>query len=178
VGTRRWVQGVAHRTRRSRRPRWASHHPSIYAQRGAAGVRVLTDTGEDLFCRSSASDRPAAANQGATASTTSMSFLPTTVPHGLYASAVTGTMRTPGADSTARNTSALSRLPTPTTTPTARGASTPRASTAGCRTTLHWRRAHSVGHTAQDSDLLRFGLGMNALSWHRHRRRNGMPAAA
>jgi hypothetical protein len=44
--------------------------------------------------------------------------------------------------------------------------------------TLHWRRAHSVGHTAQDSDLLGFGLGMNALSWHRHRKRNGMPAAA
>jgi hypothetical protein len=44
--------------------------------------------------------------------------------------------------------------------------------------TLYWRRAHSVGHVAQDADLLGFGLGMNALSWHRHRKRDGLPAAA
>jgi hypothetical protein len=44
--------------------------------------------------------------------------------------------------------------------------------------TLYWRRAHSVGHVAQDADLLGFGLGMNALSWHRHRKRDGLPEAA
>jgi hypothetical protein len=43
---------------------------------------------------------------------------------------------------------------------------------------FHWGRAHSVGHVAQDTDLLGFGLGMNALSWHRHRKRRGVPAAA
>ncbi|HUF76437.1 MAG TPA: hypothetical protein VMM35_09170 [Longimicrobiales bacterium] len=44
--------------------------------------------------------------------------------------------------------------------------------------TFYWGRAHSVGRVAQDADLLGFGLGMNALSWHRHRKRAGLPAAA
>jgi hypothetical protein len=44
--------------------------------------------------------------------------------------------------------------------------------------TFYWGRAHSVGHIAQDADLLGFGLGMNALSWHRHRKRSGLTAAA
>ncbi len=44
--------------------------------------------------------------------------------------------------------------------------------------TLYWRRAHSVGHVAQDADLLGFGLGMNTLSWHRHHRRRDLSAAA
>ena len=44
--------------------------------------------------------------------------------------------------------------------------------------TLYWRRAHSVGHTAQDADLFGFGLGMNALSWHRYRKRGDLSAAA
>jgi hypothetical protein len=46
------------------------------------------------------------------------------------------------------------------------------------RDTLYWRRAHSVGHRAQDADLLGFALGMNALSWHRHRKRKDSAAAA
>jgi len=44
--------------------------------------------------------------------------------------------------------------------------------------TLYWRRAHSVGRVAQEADLLGFGLGINALSWHRHRKRKEAPAAA
>ena len=44
--------------------------------------------------------------------------------------------------------------------------------------TLHLGRAHSVGRVAQEADLLGFGLVMNALSWHRHRKRKRIPAAA
>jgi len=44
--------------------------------------------------------------------------------------------------------------------------------------TLYWGRAHSVGRVAQEADLLGFGLSMNALSWHRHRKRKEASAAA
>jgi hypothetical protein len=43
---------------------------------------------------------------------------------------------------------------------------------------LYWGRAHSVGATAQEADLLGFALGLNALSWHRHRRRQALAAVA
>jgi hypothetical protein len=48
----------------------------------------------------------------------------------------------------------------------------------GPQDTLYLGRAHSVGHVAQEADLLGFGLGMNALSWHRHRKALGLPAVA
>jgi hypothetical protein len=44
--------------------------------------------------------------------------------------------------------------------------------------TLPGGRAHSVGHIAQEADLLGFQLGLNALSRHRHRRRRAMSKAA
>jgi hypothetical protein len=44
--------------------------------------------------------------------------------------------------------------------------------------TLYRRRAHSVCHVAQDADLLGFALGINALSWHRHRKRADRAEAA
>ena len=42
--------------------------------------------------------------------------------------------------------------------------------------TLYWNRAHSVGARAQEADLLGFGVGLNALSWSRHRQ--GQPVAS
>ena len=48
----------------------------------------------------------------------------------------------------------------------------------GLQDTLYLGRAHSVGHVAQEADLLGFGLGLNALSWHRHRKAQGLPAVA
>jgi hypothetical protein len=48
----------------------------------------------------------------------------------------------------------------------------------GLEDTLYWGRAHSVGHVAQEADLLGFGLGLNALSWHRHRKRKPDSAVA
>jgi hypothetical protein len=38
--------------------------------------------------------------------------------------------------------------------------------------------AHSVGHVPQEADLLGFGLGLNALSWHRNRKAQRLPAVA
>jgi len=48
----------------------------------------------------------------------------------------------------------------------------------GIEDSFYWTRAHSVGHVAQEADLLGFGLGLNALSWHRHRKRKAALAAA
>jgi hypothetical protein len=39
-------------------------------------------------------------------------------------------------------------------------------------------RAHSVGHVAQTVDLIGFGLMLNAVSVHRHRKRRRVEAAA
>jgi hypothetical protein len=44
--------------------------------------------------------------------------------------------------------------------------------------TMYWGRAHSVGQVGQDADLLGFGMGLNALTWHRHRKRSLSPVAA
>ena len=43
---------------------------------------------------------------------------------------------------------------------------------------FYWMRAPSVGAIAQEADLLGFGLGLNSLSWHRHRKRQAVSAAA
>jgi hypothetical protein len=48
----------------------------------------------------------------------------------------------------------------------------------GLEDTLYWGRAHSAGHVAQEADLLGFALGVNALSWHRHRKRRPDSAVA
>lgn len=48
----------------------------------------------------------------------------------------------------------------------------------GLQDTFYWRRSPSVGHVAQEADLLGFGLGLNALSMHRHRKRRDVPATA
>ena len=43
--------------------------------------------------------------------------------------------------------------------------------------TLDHGRAHSVGAVAQDTDLLGFGLGLNALTWFRNQKRQRARAA-
>jgi hypothetical protein len=48
----------------------------------------------------------------------------------------------------------------------------------GLEDTMYLNRAHSVGHVAQQADLLGFALMTNALSLHRHRKRQGAEAAA
>jgi hypothetical protein len=51
----------------------------------------------------------------------------------------------------------------------------------GIEDSLYWSRAHSVGAVAQEADLLGFAIGLNALTRHRHRKREvarAAPAAA
>jgi hypothetical protein len=48
----------------------------------------------------------------------------------------------------------------------------------GIEDSLYWTRAHSVGALAQEADLIGLALGLNALSWHRHRKRDAARAAA
>jgi hypothetical protein len=43
---------------------------------------------------------------------------------------------------------------------------------------LYWGGAHSVGALAQEADLLGFALGLNALRWHRHRKRQALAGVA
>ena len=47
----------------------------------------------------------------------------------------------------------------------------------GIEDSLYWTRAHSVGAIAQEADLFGFALGLNAPSWHRHRKRDAARAA-
>ncbi len=48
----------------------------------------------------------------------------------------------------------------------------------GIEDSFYWTRAHSVGAVAQEADLFGFGLGLNALTWHRHRKRRSLAQAA
>ncbi len=48
----------------------------------------------------------------------------------------------------------------------------------GIEDSLYWTRAHSVGAPAQEADLIGFALGLNALSWHRHYKRQTLAAVA
>jgi hypothetical protein len=141
-------------------------------------LHVLTDAGEDLFLPLERIKTARGGNPGRYRFYNEYELPPEYLAQGLYASAFTATTKTLTAGSTARSTCARSRRPIPTTTPTARGASTPRASTASSRTPSTGA-AHTVLATSpRNADLLGFGLGMNALSWHRHRKRDGSPAAA
>lgn len=47
----------------------------------------------------------------------------------------------------------------------------------GIEDSLYWSRAHSVGAVAQEADLLGFAIGLNALTRHRHRKREAARAA-
>ena len=151
---------------------------NIYAKRGAAGIRVLTDTGEDLFLPLQRIKTARGGKPWRYRFYNEYELPPE------YRAAKPLRIRLHGnAEDERRVLNRAEHLRAiPPTDPDYHTHSARRVDAESVNRrlsdTLYWRRAHSVGHTAQDADLLGFGLGMNALSWHRHRKRKGVPAAA
>ena len=151
---------------------------SIHAMRGAVGIRVLTDTGEHIFLPLERVKTARGGKPGRYRFYNEYQLPPE------YRAAKALRLRLHGNEEDDRR--GLNRAEhlraIPPTDPDYRTFSARRVDAEsvnrGLSDTLYWRRAHSVGHTAQDSDLLGFGLGMNALSWHRHRKRAGVANAA
>lgn len=151
---------------------------NIYAKRGAAGIRVLTDTGDDLFLPLQRIKTARAGKPGRYRFYNEYELPPE------HRAAKPLRIRLHGnAEDKRRDLNRAEHLRAiPPTDPDYHTHSARRVDAESVNRrlsdTLYWRRAHSVGHIAQDADLLGFGLGMNALSWHRHRKRDGLPAAA
>ena len=150
----------------------------VYARRGAAGIRVLTDTGEDLFLPLERIKTARGGNPGRYRFYNEYELPPE------YRAIKPLRIRLHGNEEDAgRGFNRAEHLRAiPPTDPDYHTHSARRVDAESVNRklsdTLYWRRAHSVGHVAQDADLLGFGLGMNALTWHRHRKRDGLPAAA
>lgn len=151
---------------------------SVYARRGAAGLRVLTETGDHIFLPLDRIKTARRGDGGRYRFYNEYELPPE------YRAARPLRLRLHGDEEDSRR--GLNRAehlraipPTDPDYPTFSGRRVDAESVnRKLSDTLYWRRAHSVGHVAQDADLLGFALGMNALSWHRHRKREDGAAAA
>ena len=148
---------------------------SVYAREGSAGIRVMTDKGEFLFLPL---ERFKIARRGAPGNYrfyNTYRLLPEYRTRELH-------LRLHGNDEDQRR--GLNRAEHLRAIPPSdpdfkrlnRRRNDSESINRGLQDTLYLGGAHSVGHVAQEADLLGFGLGLNALSWHRHR--NRVPAAA
>ena len=151
---------------------------SVYAKRGAAGIRVMTETGEYLFMPLERTKTARRGDSGRYRFYNEYELPPE------YRAAKPLRLRLHSDEEDARR--GLNRAehlraipPTDSDYRTFSGRRVDAESVnRKLSDTLYWRRAHSVGHVAQEADLLGFALGINALSWHRHRKRADRAVAA